>query len=257
MTEQLSEMMNSTNIGLVLGVAGILFAVWTYLKTREVRQALYRIKSENIIGGPNPEFESRIEIRCDSVVIPRVTKTTVWFWNGGNRTIRRDDISKSDPIRIKLPDGAQVIEAKISGMTTPANSAGLEAISSNRIIPSFEFLDGRQGFACEILHTALPTDVSMAGTLIGAGEPRLWNRKTLSSALMNLGTLLPINLAVFALFLSVAVNYGSAIAGDNILSKMGAFFIGLSAAVLVTESIQKKVFRYFDKREQPENLSLK
>lgn len=254
MIGQIYAQLNYNNFSMLIGIAGLILAVFTYFKTREFRQAVYRQKSENIIGGVNPELESRIEIRCDNLVISRVTKTTVWLWNNGNQTIRRADISEADPLRITFPENTQIIEAKIAGMSLAANAVGVKAIKGNQVFPSFDFLDSTQGFACEILHNGQPDKCTIRGTIIGAGSPVLWNPNSAKNLMSHVAAVAPLNLTIWITTIACVVSLVEWLGPDREWAKAIAFLSSLCLSAVATELLGDRLSKYFSKRDLPANL---
>lgn len=97
-----------------------------------------------------------IEIRFAGEVVPVVSRTLVVFWNRGRKSIRRDEVPAAHPLRIEvLDDGARVLDAAVITSTRP--EIGVEArpdLYGPGVTLSFEFLDYRDGFVVEMLHTS-------------------------------------------------------------------------------------------------------
>ncbi|XUY28539.1 hypothetical protein RMR21_015595 [Agrobacterium sp. rho-8.1] len=170
MPSMLSDYFTLDYIGLTLGVLSGLFSIYTYVRTRERRNMSYKITDETIVGGHSPVMlDNRVEIRFDDMVIDRVTRTTLWIWNSGNRTINSSDIALNDRISIALPEGTQILQLTTMSKVS-ANAVRVDLLTSSGVFPTFDFLDPNQGFKCEILHTAAENTVSLNGTLKGIGK---------------------------------------------------------------------------------------
>jgi hypothetical protein len=218
-----------------------------------IRRAHYILKNVSIVGGPNPEFQSRVEIRCDGKIIPRVTKTTLSFWNSGNRTIRQQDLPKGDPLRISFPKGTEVIELEVLNMTTPANMAHVVDIKDDGAVPGFEFLDPKQGFAFEVLHTALADEVKVEGTIIGVGKPTMWDKNSAKDVIFYLALILSINM-IFTVCIAGAAIWLMKMFNISGWIQSVIMLISIVLSVVAAMMFLQRVADYTEKRGIPNNL---
>ncbi|AAL45722.1 hypothetical protein EN41_27140 [Agrobacterium tumefaciens] len=187
MASALAEYFTLNYIGFTVGVLSALFSIYAYVRTRERFGMTYQAFDETIVGGESPTlFDDRIEIRFDDMVIDRVNKTTFWIWNSGNKTINVSDIALHDPLVIALPHGSTILQMSTRSKTL-ANAVRVNLFASDRVFPTFDFLDPNQGFVCEILHTAEKNSLSLQGTIKGGGK--ILNYKDRDSWLSILSTL--------------------------------------------------------------------
>lgn len=243
------------NIGFVIGVFGFLFSIYTYLRTRERRAIIYKKAETKIIGGNGSKIlDGKIEIRFSGRVIERVTKTTFWVWNGGNRTISAEDIAQGDRLRFVIPSQCEVLNASIVSVSSPSNGIFLKAITTDAIIAEFEFLDSNQGFKCEVLHTA-PMDLfQIAGTIKGIGQPKDGENFSLISLPLILLQVLLLNASFIVLGIATALLITSPFPRDYQTLRglvMIVFVLAFSVGGYV---IRDKVDDYFSKRRPPGSL---
>lgn len=173
----LVENTDYNNIGLVLGVFGTVFSIYTYKVGKERRVLLFKKSEIDIIGGSQSALSDRIEIRFDGNAIPRVTKTTFWIWNEGNRTIDGAAVAKSDPLRIEIPENSTLLESTILA-SDDANDVSMIQATSNATVIGFEFLEPKQGFKVTLIHTAKTNEAALLGTLKGMQPARDYQKKS-------------------------------------------------------------------------------
>ncbi len=145
-------------------------ALWTYLSLPRSRMA-YDIQHSIIIGRNQTAFSGDLEVTYRGAPISRATLTRLYVWNDGNQTIRREDVTPKFPLGVSVPGGEFFLRAQISQLAHDAMDVSLGDGDEGSETLTFEYIEPRQGFVCEVLHTGAPTDFSFEGVLIRAGEP--------------------------------------------------------------------------------------
>ncbi|HEV2069784.1 MAG TPA: hypothetical protein VGR26_08325 [Acidimicrobiales bacterium] len=110
-----------------------------------------------------------IEVRFRGNPVPRVSSTSLVFWNGGNATLDSAALVPSDPLRIEVPNDCEILQVQIASSTRDVIGA---SVAMNQEEPSqawlrFDFLDPNDGVHVRVLHTAGPANVQLRGTLKG------------------------------------------------------------------------------------------
>lgn len=141
-------------------------------KGRVARRFLYARYDTTIIGATDETYNEKLEIHFEGHVIPRLTKTTMTFWNEAGRTLEHNDIAPADRLRLSLPADAKIISASLTHMSTPANNAKIEIGDDGEVFIDFDYLDVRQGFKLNCLHTGKRRAARVHGTLKGLGSPQ-------------------------------------------------------------------------------------
>ncbi|MGV1990052.1 hypothetical protein ACQZ5N_25880 [Agrobacterium sp. 22-221-1] len=190
-------------------------ALWTYVSLPRARLA-YNIQHSTIIGRSQTTFSGALEVTYKGAPITRATLTRLYIWNDGNQTIRRSDITRKHPLGISVPGGEFLLQSQVSQLAHQAMDVsfcdGDEA--SDNI--TFEYIEPRQGFVCEILHTGSDSDFAFSGTLIGAGEPV---RKELPGPKISMPLALAVaTLGIITLFILVKVHQTSIQTDQRLLS---------------------------------------
>lgn len=150
-------------ISIVIGVG----VSWHYYRKSERTVALSHTSTDAILMSPAHEPDDRLRITWEGIDVPRVTKTSVAVWNSGTDTIRGDSLIESDPLRITVPDDAQLLRANLLTRTRDVTEAQIVAIGNHAAVIQFKFLDANDGLSVEILHTGDSGQISVEGTVVG------------------------------------------------------------------------------------------
>lgn len=160
-------------IGIITFVLSVAIAYWLYRKALPVSRLDYVLVDGTILSQRFSAFEDDIEIRFKGQPVPRVTSTTVAFWNSGNQTIMGSQVVERDKLRLLLANHATVLQTVVVASTRKVVDPKVESIGQETVIISFDFLDPGDGFAIFATHSGAPNDAVVAGTLRGVrGGPR-------------------------------------------------------------------------------------
>jgi len=96
----------------LLALLGIIFAFVFYIKSRRSKKPFYSLKSVNIIRDFSSVL-SDLEIKYQNESVKNLTITKIVFWNGGNETIRNNDIASANPITISSKNKYNILNADI------------------------------------------------------------------------------------------------------------------------------------------------
>lgn len=160
--------------GMLVGILGLLLA---YRWRTEVKPFSTHSYGRWFSAESRPHPDLTIQFR--GVDVEAVGWTNIRFWNAGNKTIRKSDFSRTDPLRISVPDGINVLDAKVV-RTVPRDlavdlevSALVRAEGEQNIAVDFEFLEPAEGFILQLVHDGSSTrSPKLAGRLAGAGALR-------------------------------------------------------------------------------------
>lgn len=157
-------------LGTLLGIAGIVFAVLTYLWTRKRTSLSYVHLGEHLLGSTSDSLPSEIVVQYNGISIPRLTKSILIFWNSGENTVNGEDIVAKDPLRFYVGGDGQILSALILKSSRAVNDFSIPKLPStnlNEIEFTFSFLDKNDGVVVEILHTSTDRKPRIKGTLKG------------------------------------------------------------------------------------------
>jgi hypothetical protein len=165
-------------VGSIIGLLGIAAAFITYLLTRHRSVLAYRYAGERLLGLSTDGLPADISVQYRGQNIPRLTRTLVVFWNGGEKTIVADDIVKSDLLKLKIEGEGTVLAATVLKASRDVCELSAKALTdpASEVVISFAFLDKSDGGVIEVLHTSEERSLHFSGTVRG-----------LPSGLSNLG----------------------------------------------------------------------
>lgn len=152
-------------VGSMIGLAGIILAVFFYLKSNKKAEPCYQWRTNTIIGDINDDISSKISITFDSVEINDLKRTVIAFWNNGSTYIDNDLVLKENPISISFADGS-ILSHKIK-CTSSESIVATSEIVNDKIIIDFNYLNKNDAICIEILHTSSEVEPSISGTIKG------------------------------------------------------------------------------------------
>ena len=156
-------------LGSLLGILGLCAAVFFYLRSRRLSKLAYQSDGVTILGSSNAAFPEELEVRFSGVPVPRVTNERVVMWNAGNTTIGGEQVVSSDPLRIEVEEGSEILKIDILKTTREVNAFKLaHRDESKRIVDiHFQYLDPGDGLSLNVLHSGERGDLELLGTLRG------------------------------------------------------------------------------------------
>ena len=166
--EAILEFLSRGWVGTVVGIVGLLAAVLIYFYTRQRARIGVVAYGRRLLGVSDPELPSRIVVTFDGEVVQRVTKSYIFIWNDGEKTIKGENIVRSDHLRIQLMEpGARILQAKIVKRSRDVNQFACEVSPTlTQALLDFVFLDPRDGAAIEIIHTGSKSKLLVTGTIV-------------------------------------------------------------------------------------------
>jgi hypothetical protein len=163
---------NSTWLSIIIGLVGGIIITWlfTWIAKKE-KNPKFAMRSIKLIEKAKATFpELTIRHKEHEEAIDDLSVAIVAVWNAGTETIRQTDISSSDQLRIESPENARILGASIIESNNPASNAVCEYDKETFTVNlGFEFLDYKNGFVLQLLHTGKGSKaLSVTGTIIGA-----------------------------------------------------------------------------------------
>jgi hypothetical protein len=161
------DFLSSGFTGSMLGIAGLIYAVYTYRKSKIGKRLTSTRESIEIID-PDNESSEKIEITYEGIKVPRVIKSKIILWNSGNKTIDGNDNVEKDPIRVEFGSEDRIISSSIIKTTNQSNGAELNVKEDKRILFfSFDYLDPKDGVCIEVIHTEKRIRPKVTGKIKG------------------------------------------------------------------------------------------
>ena len=152
--------------GLVVGLIGIPLTWFLARRSRQRPDLRYAVSYEKVITPADRLSRDGLRLEFSGKPIERLARTTVGIWNRRGDTIRGTDIVSTNPMRICMSSGDEVLQARIVASTRPENAASV-AVGQDRsaAVVSFDFLDAGDALVVEVLHEGSAPD--MKGVLRG------------------------------------------------------------------------------------------
>lgn len=142
----------------ILAFLSVVLAFVFYIKSKREKLPMYQTYSYTLIDGMDSEL-GELQVSYKNQPQQRVTVTKLGFWNGGRETISREDIVHSDVLRIEMPAGASLLDAKVLKSNEPSNGFKLgeannsDPLKASHIPLSFEYVDIRNAVLIQLIHT--------------------------------------------------------------------------------------------------------
>src|SRR5437899_7871007 len=118
--QEIKDLFNQPCVGTIIGISGVLIGIVLWYASKS-RSRLAAQANTLQLAGPNAVFPDELEFLFKGSKVPNVTMSRVAIWNIGNTTLKGDQITTSDPLRIITSDGSVVLEATIRDSTRKVN----------------------------------------------------------------------------------------------------------------------------------------
>ena len=143
------------------------------------------------------------------------------LWNRGTDTLHGQDIIKSDPIRLSVPEGTRILDVEIAKRTRETNKCMIQQCPHNGhdVLVRYDYLDPGDGLALNLLHDGETPLPEILGTATGLGDgPDSLGVVHLESSLTNHAKQVSTTLfSLFAMALAVALVSGAIAKGTDFL----------------------------------------
>ncbi|MBG3115353.1 hypothetical protein GHV30_06885 [Proteus mirabilis] len=167
--DTVNNILSNSALGTVIGIIGILIAIFIYVLTRKV----YKISSchefSNLINKNHSSLPQQISVMYDGSLVESVSSSEFVIWNSGNSVITKSALATKEPLRIEFSRKIQLLRYQVVASNNPINNIELKTDSKypNCILIDFDFIEKNEGARIEILHTGDKNDVREKGKLIG------------------------------------------------------------------------------------------
>ena len=156
-------------IGLSIGVIiGALVSFYFYRKSLRIKEPCWAVNSSNIIEGYSSKIND-LRILFKEEQIENLTISKILFWNKGRETIERKDIETINKLRIVGKKGVKFLDAKILASNNQSSQSIVKITNSGDCVNLyFEYLDQKQGFVSQVVHTGTSSqDIQIIGDIMG------------------------------------------------------------------------------------------
>jgi len=154
----------------IFGIAAII-SIIVAIRVARRKRPVWAYVTNKIIGlGTNAPPE--LQLLFSGKPVPDVFRTILVFFNRGNETIRRDDVSRT--IKVNFGEASILREPIIRAASREEIEFSAKQVlenTQNTVELGFVYLDHNDGAVIEVLHTACNQPIC-TGNIMGAGEPR-------------------------------------------------------------------------------------
>ncbi|MEU6429768.1 hypothetical protein ABZ860_28080 [Microbispora sp. NPDC046973] len=157
-------------LGLVVSLIGIPLTFILARRGRQKPDVAYAVDFTVLIRPFGDLLDRGLKLTFDDRDIRRVSRTRFAVWNRRGDTVRGSDIVESDPFRIELTEGDEILQARIVSRSRKQIGAelGLDYSREKEAVSiGFDFLDPGDGVIIEIVHQGTQAP-KVAGTIRGA-----------------------------------------------------------------------------------------
>jgi len=142
----------------IVGIIAFISSIYFYKKSKKNRHPTYIIRTINLIKEKIQKIET-VEIRYSGEVVNNLSISKIAFWNDGKETINSTDIAQIRPIKVKINDEFQILDAKILFQKNEANDFKIQISNNHKFIDvTFDYIDFEDGFVIQVYHTGNSSD---------------------------------------------------------------------------------------------------
>lgn len=136
-------------LSMVTFILGVLFS-YIIARTTEVKPKI-TVKFQNI-GIINNDLKD-VEFTCNNCKVNTLIKTSVLFWNSGNKCITKEQLVGAKMLHFTFPVDCKIFSCKIKRSTDDAISLQSKVVDNN-VYVDFEYLKKGDGGLIEVLHNS-------------------------------------------------------------------------------------------------------
>jgi len=172
---EMAEFLNDPLIAVVVGLGGIVigvfFSIFFYSKSKVVAKPKYTLENINLIDLARRTIPPNIKLLYDDKQISVLNRSVLRFMNAGRKTIDCGDFVPSE-MQIDFsendPTTTHVMSVEITEKSRDSIIVNTDVLENNNISISVNYLDHKDFFVIEILHTGETPPVNLIGHVKGA-----------------------------------------------------------------------------------------
>lgn len=155
-------------VGLVVGIIGVIVAVYFHRRGQRLKKPCWTIKTNNLIQDYSSEL-SKLRVLYEKEEVEDISTSKIIFWNEGKETINSDDIPKAAPLKIEAKNNAILLETDVLQSNNKANRFSVIPEDDKRSVQlSFDYLDHGNGAVIQVIHTGTTSDdLKLTGDIKG------------------------------------------------------------------------------------------
>ena len=164
--------------GMLLTLIALTATFYFYRKSKAKGSLVCQWDGLTVVDTGSPDGLDKVHIYFGDRKIERLSISEIILWNAGDKTIRKGDLTETDPLTISFDDGSEILEAEIVQKTRPPILPSLSIDSEKRNLKyDFAFLEQDDGFTIRVAHTGKHIAPTVNGTIVDVpGGVRTWGR---------------------------------------------------------------------------------
>ncbi len=213
-------MMTGVVLSILTFILGVLFS-YIIARTTEVKPKI-TVKFQNI-GIINNDLED-VEFTCNNCKVNTLIKTSILFWNSGNKCITKEQLVGAKKLHFTFPVDCKIFSCKIKRSTDDAICLKSES-TGNDVEVDFEYLKKGDGGLIEVLHNSsdyekilpqIKLNTIYKDDVITYKHSTDWftidkekasRKRMLNICIVALNIIIAVTLAVAILFLAMSLTY--------------------------------------------------
>ncbi len=152
------DILNNINIdtGIIVGVVGVLLAIYTILRKNEINLH-YEYSSSTLIKNHRKEYND-LNVTYKRKPIENLTLTRFILMNGSNAPLRKEDIPKNKYIEFSIGQGNKILNAKVIDEISSDCNFDVKRIRNNTWKLVFHHINPKNAVLIHVLHTGNASD---------------------------------------------------------------------------------------------------
>lgn len=159
------------NFGNILGVIGIILAIYFNYIGKRKKEIFYEITSFNLINENLNKKVSELKISYKNIDIKYLTISKIAIWNSGNSTIWESEIPENNKIQIDICNSYEILDYELIENEDVDSKLNIKKNNDKSLEINFNFIEPDKGFVLKLIHTSRTSnDISVKGRIIGGSE---------------------------------------------------------------------------------------
>ena len=153
-------------------IIGFTLAIIFYRKSKRLLLVTYAVRTIELIKG-SAENLKLLKIIYNDKIVPTLSISKIALWNGGRDTINQSSFANLSPLKIKLDDKYDILEASVLYMKNSSNDFKITVGENLKYIDiEFDYFDKNEGLILQIYHTGKNSDnIKVEGRIKSGKNP--------------------------------------------------------------------------------------
>jgi len=150
-------------LGVIVGIIGVILTIKSFKK----KKISFLIENSTIFDKKN--FVDKLKVTYDNKPLLGLSNAKILIVNNGQEAIGESDISKEEPIRIKVSENHEILNANVQHSGN--NKVAITKKNNQEYVIEFEFLNPKEGIIVNFLHDGTPfNEIELLGRIKGINK---------------------------------------------------------------------------------------